>query len=182
MAIDLGGIAKGYAVDLALTKLAALGFADVMVEAGGDLRAAASELTEGQRNIWVRHPRKPDQFFARFAMSSGAVATSGDYERFFEHEGRRYHHILNPRTGYPAGTLSGEIQTVGATVTAPTSMLADAFATAIFVLGPERGIALANRLEEIEAMIIFFEQGNLRWRASNEFMNKLKILNDEENE
>ncbi|MCI0693673.1 FAD:protein FMN transferase, partial [candidate division KSB1 bacterium] len=158
MAIDLGGVAKGYAVDRGLAVLAQAGIHDAMITAGGDLRTVASPMTSGRRYIWIRHPRAPGSdtvddattgadektFLGRFRLDAGAVSTSGDYERFFIKDGKRYHHIIDPRTGYPAA------QAVSATVMAKTSIQADALSTALFVLGPERGIALADSLPEIE--------------------------------
>lgn len=175
-AIDLGGIAKGYAIDRGWQTLAQHGFHDVLVEAGGDLRVKSSPLTAGRRYIWVRHPRAADEFFARFKVDGGAVATSGDYERFFEHDSRRYHHILDPKTGYPAWNDSAGTQMLGVTVVAPTAMIADAFATAVFVLGPEHGISLAEKTERLEALVIFKQNGKLRWRATENFKKKLEVL------
>lgn len=175
-AIDLGGIAKGYAIDRGWQTLAQHGFHDVLVEAGGDLRVKSSALTSGRRHVWVRHPRTTDEFFARFNVDGGAVATSGDYERFFEHNSRRYHHILDPKTGYPAWNDSAGTQMLGVTVVAPTAMIADAFATAVFVLGPEHGISLAEKVERLEALVIFKQNGKLRWRATENFKKKLEVL------
>ena len=109
-------------------------------------------------------------------MDGGAVSTSGDYERFFEEGGQRYHHILDPRTGYPAGVDNGGRTTVSATVTAPSAMIADAFSTAMFVLGPERAVALADSLPEVETIIIYLEEGRLNWRASRELADKLEVI------
>ena len=109
-------------------------------------------------------------------MDGGAVSTSGDYERYFETEGRRYHHILDPRTGYSASTDSGGRTTVSATVTGPSALITDAFSTALFVLGPERAVALADSLPEIETVIHYLENGQLHWRASRELADKLEIL------
>jgi len=176
MALDLGGIAKGYIIARGMGVLQARGYRDAIVEAGGDFLAIASPLTHGQRYIWVRHPRQPDKFFARFRMDGGAVSTSGDYERYFEQAGRRYHHILDPRTGYPAGIAESGRITVSATVTAPNSTLSDALSTAMFILGPERAVALADSLPDIETMVIYQENGELQWRASRELASKLEII------
>ncbi len=178
MGIDLGGIAKGYILERGLQVLQARGYQDAMLEAGGDLCAIASPLTAGQRHIWIRHPRQEDQLFARFRMSGGAVSTSGDYERYFEENGRRYHHILDPRTGYPAGTDSAGRTTVSATVTGPSALITDAFSTAMFVLGPERAVALADSLPEIETVILYQENGRLQWRASRELAGKLEMISN----
>jgi thiamine biosynthesis lipoprotein len=176
MAFDLGGIAKGYIITRGIRELQRRGYRDAIVEAGGDFCAVASPLTQGQRHIWVQHPRQKDKFFASFKMDGGAVSTSGDYERFFEEGGRRYHHILDPRTGYSAGIDSDKLTTVSATVTASSAMIADAFSTAMFVLGPERAVALADSLPDIETMIIYLENGRLNWRASQELAGKLEII------
>lgn len=184
MAIDLGGIAKGYAVDRGVEVLRRAGFRDAMVEAGGDLRANASPLTAGRRYIWIRHPRATNAadmpaekeassnqfYFARFRLDSGAVATSGDYERFFDYDGKRYHHLLDPHTGYPASTA------VSATVIASSATFADALATALFVLGPDRAIALADSLPDIEAVIIYAGDEKLKWTATKSLKTKLEVF------
>jgi len=174
MAIDLGGIAKGYAVDLAVEELLDDGYTDFMVEAGGDLRAVASDLTRGERNIWIQHPRHPDKFFASIKMDAGAVATSGDYERYFEAGGKRYHHILNPETGFPAGP------NVSVTIFAATTAAADAYSTAVFVLGPEKGLQLIEQTPGLEGLIIYTEDGDaqLKWLATKNIKEKLRIIND----
>jgi thiamine biosynthesis lipoprotein len=181
MAIDLGGVAKGYAVDRGLAVLMQAGLRDVMITAGGDLRTIASPLTAGHRYIWIRHPRPPNSdsgaadsratdFFGRFKLDDGAVSTSGDYERFFFQNGQRYHHIIDPHTGYPAA------RAVSATVTAKSSAQADALSTTLFVLGPERGLALADSLPEVEAVIIYLEREKLKWQATAALKNKLEII------
>jgi thiamine biosynthesis lipoprotein len=177
MTIDLGGVAKGYVVDRGLAVLAQAGIGDAMITAGGDLRAVASPLTAGRRYIWIRHPRPTNSdsmdgetFFGRFQLDAGAVSTSGDYERFFFKAGRRYHHIIDPHTGYPASLA------VSATVVARYSVLADALATALFVLGPERGIALADSLPEVEAVMIYPNGDTLKWKATKTLQKNLEIF------
>ncbi len=179
MAIDLGGIAKGYAADVAERLCAQNGYRDVLIAVGGDLRMQASALTAGQRYVWIKHPRRPETFFARFRCDSGGVSTSGDYERYFEHEGKRYHHILDPATGFPAGQNQDGALTVSVTVVANQTIYSDAFATAIFVMGVERGIALAERLPELEAVVVFIANNKLEWRATSGLKQKLEILNAE---
>jgi thiamine biosynthesis lipoprotein len=137
-------------------------------------------MTAGRRYIWIRHPRAansdtaheetPQAFFGRFRLDAGAVSTSGDYERFFINEGKRYHHIIDPHTGYPA------TKAVSATVMAKTSIQADALSTTLFVLGPARGIALADSLPEVEAMIIYSVGERLQWRATRALEEKLEIF------
>ncbi|MFQ5708428.1 MAG: FAD:protein FMN transferase [bacterium] len=170
MGLDLGGIAKGYAVDRAAELLRAFGYEDFLIDAGGDLRAFAGPLTRGRRTIWVRHPRTREGFFAKIKMDSGAVATSGDYERYFEIDGKRYHHVLDPATGSPGRPA------VSVTIFAPTTARADAVATAVFVLGPQQGMAFIEKDSDLEGLIIFEKDSNLQWTVSQGIANKLNIL------
>ena len=153
MAIDLGGIAKGYAVDRAFELLKGLGFRNLVVNAGGDLRVGGSK-PDGPWSIGIQHPRDPQKIMARISLSDTAVATSGDYEKFFIHQGKRYHHILNPRSGFPAEGCQS------VTVLHKEAITADALATAILVLGPEIGYPLCQRLEGVDCLIIDRE-GNI---------------------
>lgn len=127
--IDLGGIAKGYAVDCAIEKLRARGITNAMVRAGGDLRVI------GQWPVQIEDPQKQGRR-ATIRLKDAAISTSGNYENYFVVNGRRYSHILDPRTGLPVEGLAA------CTVIAPTCMESDALATALFVYGPER---TANR-------------------------------------
>jgi thiamine biosynthesis lipoprotein len=174
MGIDLGAIAKGYAVDRAVQVLRERNYHEIMVEAGGDLRAVAGPLTKGQRTIWVRHPRQPDELFAAIKLDEGAVATSGDYERSFEKAGRRYHHILDPQTGHPAAP------TVSVTIVAETSELADATSTAVFVMGPERGMQFIESDPNLAGLIIYHETVDgapvLKWKVSRNLLERIEIL------
>ncbi len=166
--VDLGGIAKGYAIDEAVEVLKLYNVKDAMINAGGDLRAFCSALTKGKRKIWIKHPRKIDQakLFGYFKMDEGSVATSGDYERFFIEDGVRYHHILHPKTGYPAR------ECVSVTVQAENAELADALATALFVMGPEDGMNFVESQKNVEAIILFEENNQLNWIASKKLENK----------
>jgi thiamine biosynthesis lipoprotein len=166
--IDLGAIAKGYAIDQAIQILKENGITDAMVNAGGDLRTICSDLTKGKRRVWIKHPRQPDVLFGYFRMDQGSIATSGDYERFFIYDSIRYHHILNPKTGYPAR------ECVSVTIQASTATEADGLATAIFVLGPDRGMELVERLSNVEGIIIFERDKKLDWRASSGLKKKFK--------
>lgn len=168
--LDFGAIAKGYAVDAAIQVLRDQGISDAMVNAGGNLRAMCSDLTQGKRRVWIKHPRKSDAFFGYFRMDAGGVATSGDYERFFIFDSVRYHHILDPKTGQPAR------QCVSVTIEATTATEADGLSTAVFVLGPERGMHLVQRLPGVEAIIIFEKDGTLQWIASAGIIKKFKKI------
>ncbi len=148
MSIGLGAIAKGYAVDRAARVLRDRGIRHFVVNAGGDLYSAGRPTRATRWEVMVKHPRNDQRALAKIPVQNRAVATSGDYERFFEHDGVRYSHILDPTTGYPAS----DCQSV--TLLAETAADADAFATGVFVLGPTRGLALVERLEGVEAFII----------------------------
>jgi len=145
--IGLGGIAKGYGVDRAMQVLVDGGATSGIVNAGGDLKALGAK--DGRPwEIAIKHPRERERAIAIVPVSNVALVTSGDYERFFEVEGERFHHILDPRDGRPArGCMS-------ATVTAPDAALADAVATALCVLGPEVGLELVERLPRVEALVV----------------------------
>ncbi|MBN1542770.1 FAD:protein FMN transferase [candidate division KSB1 bacterium] len=159
-ALDVGGVAKGYAVDRAIAILFKKGIQDAMVDAGGDLRTISGQLTRGKRRIYIRHPRDRNRFWGRFPHDVGAVATSGDYERFFLHDSLRYHHILDPLSGYPAR------ECVSVTVQSPFCALSDALSTACFVLGPQRGFDLLCRLPRVEGVMIYAQGDELKDRIT----------------
>jgi len=167
--IDLGGIAKGYAVDAAIDVLRRNGVTDALVNAGGNLRAVCSDLTRGKRRVWIKHPRTPGELFGYFPMDAGCVSTSGDYERYFIADAVRYHHILDPKTGYPASKC------ISATVQAESAMMADALSTAVFVLGPTEGMQLIEKLPLAEGVILFEEQGEIRWIVSSGLRKKFSL-------
>lgn len=145
--VDFGGIAKGHAIDRVLAILKSRGVTDAYIALGGDSYAL------GTRNgrpwqIGIRHPRNAAAAPVMVPASNLAVSTSGDYERFFERDGERIHHILSPQSGRPVhGVLS-------VTILADDSTTADALSTGVFVLGVEKGLALVNRLESVSAIVI----------------------------
>jgi thiamine biosynthesis lipoprotein len=147
MAIDLGGIAKGYAVDRAFELLKSLGYRNLIINAGGDLRVGGLKNNQPW-SIGIQNPRESKKILARISVSDMAVATSGDYERFFNYEGKRYHHIFNPKDGFP----TDDCQSV--TVLCKEGMIADALATAVFVLGREKGYSLCQKLDGIKCLIV----------------------------
>lgn len=150
MRIGLGGIAKGYGVDRAMRVLMKHGVRHAVVNAGGDLKALGKKRGQAWE-IAIKHPRDRKRVVALLPVSNVCVVTSGDYERFYEHEGKRYHHILDPRTGYPStGCMS-------ATVTAPDAAFADALATAMCVLGPKKGLEILDSLPRVEGILIDLE-------------------------
>jgi thiamine biosynthesis lipoprotein len=148
MAIGLGGIAKGYAMDRAADVLQREGITNAIVNAGGDIRMFGRRSAKREWRVGIQDPRDKNALIEDVSLSDGAVATSGDYERFYIHEGVRYHHILDPRTGFPARGCRS------VTVISETAMMADGLATAVFVLGPEKGLALIERVPEAEAMVV----------------------------
>lgn len=148
--IDLGGIAKGYAVEQAIGLLAKAGVKHALVTAGGDTRL----LGDKRGRPWmvaIKHPRKADDIVAQLPLSNSAISTSGDYERFFIEDGVRYHHILDPKSGQsPAGLMS-------VTVLGPDATRTDALSTTLFVMGLERGMAFIEQQDEFEAIFISSE-------------------------
>jgi thiamine biosynthesis lipoprotein len=145
--LGLGGIAKGYGVDRAIDVLRKSGIENAIVKAGGDMKVLGTDRGKPWE-LAIKHPRDRERALAVLKVSNVCVSTSGDYERFFEVDGRRYHHILDPRTGKPSEGC------IAATVVAPNSEYADALATAVCVLGPAEGLALIERLPRVEAIVI----------------------------
>ena len=146
--VHLGGIGKGYAVDRAAAILRAAGLRDFMVQAGGDLYVGGRAGDTPWR-LGIQDPRGPGgDPFASVELVDATFSTSGDYERFFERDGVRYHHILDPDTGQPARLCRS------VTIVARDATTADGLSTGVFILGPERGMALVERLPDVEAVIV----------------------------
>lgn len=151
--IDLGGIAKGFAVDLAIEKAAQSGIENILVTAGGDSRI----LGDRAGRPWVigiRHPMDKNRVIAKLPLADESLSTSGDYERYFDEDGVRYHHILDPKTGDSAR----DVRSV--TILGPRAMDTDALSTSVFVMGPKKGLELLDRLPGIEGIIVD-QNGNL---------------------
>ena len=147
MKIGLGGIAKGYAINRSVQILTQHGFVDFAVNAGGDLYVSSGASQKPWR-IGLQAPRNQQALLAILPVANVAIATSGDYERFFIQNGKRYHHIIDPATGYPAEASQS------VTIVAQRAYLADALATGVFVLGPRVGMALVETLPDVEALIV----------------------------
>ena len=142
--LDLGGIAKGYIVDRVADYLEDSKVERFLINAGGDIRIGGKK----EWRIGVRDPRRAEEVICVIGLSGPkAVVTSGDYEQFVELDGVRYHHILDPKTGYPARASTS------VTVVAEGCITADALATALFVMGPNKGLALVNKLPGVECLI-----------------------------
>lgn len=151
--LDLGAAAKGFIVDRAVRALQSAGAPAGVVEAGGDLRFWGRKPDGRDWRFGVQHPREPGQIVAVDDVGLPALATSGDYEQTFEHDGQRYHHLLDPATGWPAR------RAVSATVWARSAMDADALATAAFVAGPEQALRWAAADDSLEVML-YYESGD----------------------
>ena len=149
VSVDLGGIAKGCGIDRALEAMQKAGCRGALVDVGGDIRCFGQRAGGGKWTVGIRDPFRPDsdRMFATLGLEGGAVCTSGNYFRYVEISGRRYSHIVDPRTGRPADAAPS------VTVVAPTATVADAWATALSVLGPQ-GINLLPKSAGIEAMIV----------------------------
>ncbi|MBF0127808.1 MAG: FAD:protein FMN transferase [Magnetococcales bacterium] len=155
--LDLGGIAKGHAVDRAMEVLRREGVENALINAGGDMLVAGSKGGTPW-HVGLRDPRDQSGVVAVLELAGRvALSTSGDYERFFMLDGVRYHHILDPRTGHPArsGLVSVSIQ-------APDSTIADGLSTAVFVLGETAGLALLRHHPGCEALLIREDGGHVR--------------------
>ena len=148
MRIDVGGIGKGYAADRAVEAMRKAGATAGVVALSGDMKTFGRLPGGTLFPFGIRHPRKPDGILAFIDLQDEAISTAGDYERFFERDGIRYHHILDPLTLKPAG----ECQSV--TVVAREGVVADGLDTGIFVLGPQRGMQLVEELDGVEAVIV----------------------------
>lgn len=150
--INLGGIAKGYACERVIALLAAAGVRHALANAGGDTRF----LGDRRGQPWVVGIRDPDdagRVVTRLALDNEAVSTSGDYERYFDEDGVRYHHILDPGTGRPAGGIRS------VTVIGPDATLTDGLSTSVFILGTDAGIRLVESLPGYEAVVVDSERG-----------------------
>jgi thiamine biosynthesis lipoprotein len=164
MAVDLGGLAKGYIVDRAVEALKTAGIDAGIVEAGGDLSAFGRPLGRDGWRVGVQDPRNPSlaKPVAVLSIRDKAIATSGHYRRFSKIEGRRFSHIIDPRTGRPV-----ENELLSITLIAPTCALADGLATAVGVLGEKKGLALVDALSGVDCLLIKDDgDGGLRFVLS----------------
>ena len=145
--INLGGIAKGYAVEQAVKLLRSRGILHGIVTAGGDSRLLGDR--RGQPfMVGIRDPRNEGEVVLTIPLEDEAISTSGDYERYFEEDGKRYHHIIEPMTGEPAGGIRST------TIVGPDAVLTDALSTSVFVLGVDRGLRLIATLPDYEGIVI----------------------------
>ncbi len=156
---DFGAVAKGYAVDKAIELIKQRGITSALVNAGGEVKGFGNNWVVG-----VQHPRNRNEILSKLKINEMSIATSGDYEQYFEQNGKRYHHILNPETGMPAN----DCQSV--TIISEENRMADALATAVFVLGPEKGMKLVESLSDVEAMMVNSNGKTVFSRGFNKFL------------
>ena len=152
VSLDLASVAKGYGVDVIAALIANKGFEHYLVEIGGEVYAAGQRIDGKPWRVGINKPEAGapfDQVYRVVTLQDRAFATSGDYRIFFEVDGRRYAHIIDPRTGYPVSNT-----VVSASVTADTCALADGLATALMVMGTTAGIELVNRMDDVECLIV----------------------------
>ena len=147
MRIDLGGIGKGYAVDRGIGILQSLGVAHAEVTAGGDARIIGDHMGKPWI-VGIRHPDDRTKVVTRIPLIDTAMSTSGDYERYFDEDGVRYHHIIDPRSGHSASRVRS------ATILGLTATQTDGLSKTAFVLGPEQALEIINRLPEFDAVFI----------------------------
>jgi len=158
VSLDLASVAKGYAVDVVAALIHQKGFDNYLVEIGGEVYASGVRIDNQPWRIGINKPEagaSADQVYHVATLQDRAFATSGDYRIFFDIDGRRYAHIIDPRTGYPVSN-----GVVSVSVTADTCALADGLATALMVMGAARGIDLINRMENVECLIITRHDGD----------------------
>jgi len=145
--IDLGGIGKGHAVDRGIQILQQRGVSHALVTAGGDSRIIGDRFGQPWV-VGIRHPDRKDEVIARIPLEDAAISTSGDYERYFDENGVRYHHIIDPHTGKSARKVRS------ATIIGPTATRTDGLSKTAFVLGAEKAIEIYNRLDGIDAIVV----------------------------
>ena len=148
MRVDVGGIGKGFAADRAVDVMRQAGAIAGVIALSGDIKTFG-EMPDGRPFVFgIQHPREPSALIGRIALKNEAISTAGDYERFFERDGVRYHHILDPNTLRPARGCQS------VTIVAKDGVMADGLDTGIFTMGPERGMALIERLADVEGIIV----------------------------
>ena len=148
MRVDVGGIGKGFAADRAVDVMRRAGAVAGVIALSGDIKTFGA-MPDGDAFLFgIQHPREAVGLIGRIALKNEAISTAGDYERFFERDGVRYHHILDP------ATLSPGRRCQSVTIVAKDGVMADGLDTGIFIMGPERGMALIERLTDVEGIIV----------------------------
>ncbi len=171
MQLDLGGIAKGYAADVAASIIKEHGNQAAIINLGGNVYAYGEKANGDSFKIGVQNPFSPrGAYLGILSVKDQTVVTSGTYERFFEQDGTVYHHILDPKTGYP---VENNLESV--TIVTESSMSADALSTMTFVLGLEKGLNLVESLDDVEALFITKDH---QLYASSGFLNNFELTDD----
>tara|TARA_B110000285_G_scaffold198463_1_gene230935 strand:- start:1853 stop:2749 length:897 start_codon:yes stop_codon:yes gene_type:complete len=165
MKIGFGAIGKGYAADKAKTLLISKGVPSGIINASGDMNTWGKKPNNEDWKVAITNPMNKNKVFALLPITNGAVVTSGNYEKYVNFNGKRYTHIIDPRTGYPSTGI------ISVTVFAPKAELADALATSVFVMGKEAGLDRINQLPKIECIIID-DKGNIT-KSTNIEIDKL---------
>jgi FAD:protein FMN transferase len=166
--IDLGGIAKGYICDVVAAHVKKYGIKSAMVNIGGTIFAYGKPSHRPYWAVGIRDPRDKSKSVKAVILDNKALATSGDYEQFFIKDGKRYTHIIDPRTGWPASGM------LAVTVCCQSAMVADAFSTGLFVLGPEESMKLLSIMKGIDAFMIYEDGNEMKQKESASF-SKLTI-------
>ncbi len=161
MSIDLGGAAKGYATDRAIRVLEDNGIKNALVASGGDMYCLGKKSAGELWKVGIRHPRGEDRIFLEILLKDKAISTSGDYERYFILDGKRYSHIIDPRTGYPIGD-----NIVSASVIAADSTTSDILATAMCILGEKSFDMIKSESGDIDAVLVIEDAGRLTVKMS----------------
>jgi len=156
--IDLGGIAKGYSVDCGIAILQTRGFQHALVNAGGDSRVIGDSMGRPWM-VCIQHTDHDEQIITRIPVVNEAFSSSGDYERYFDENGVRYHHIIDPHTGHSASKVRS------ATVIAPTATRTDGLSKTAFVLGPQEALRIYNSLPDVDAVLVT-PQGQILYTKS----------------
>ncbi len=159
--LDMGAVAKGYIADKVADTFRKSGIKKAIIDLGGNV------VLIGEYKVGIRDPFNPDDVFATITVKDKSAVTSGAYQRYFEYDGKRYHHIIDPRTGYPSDSGVASV-----TVISPSSMQADALSTSIFILGKD-SISLCDEFPDTDAFIIM-EDGSVITTENFEEKYKLK--------
>ncbi|MDO4925938.1 MAG: FAD:protein FMN transferase [Turicibacter sp.] len=171
MMIDLGGIAKGYAADVAASILSKYGNQQAIINLGGNVYAYGEKANKDTWNIGIQNPNSSrGEYLGIAKVKNKSIVTSGTYERYFEQDGIIYHHILDPQTGYPV-----ENNVMSVTIIADSSMTADALSTTAFALGVEEGLKLIESLDDVEALYVTADK---RLYASSGFLDCFELTDE----
>ena len=164
--LDLGAVAKGYAVDRGIEIIRNEDINNAILNGGGDLKCIGEKSSGSPWKIGVRHPRQPSSIIASLECKNISMATSGDYQKFFIKDGVRYHHLLNPENGMPAQGMQS------VTILSKDAVMADAMATAVFVMGAEQGVKFIESQDRLEGILITADEKKI---ISNGLKGKITI-------